>query len=48
MLKAIGAETIDELFADIPENVRFQKTTKLKSKIRNRADERADEACGEK
>ncbi|PLT50944.1 aminomethyl-transferring glycine dehydrogenase subunit GcvPA [Bacillus amyloliquefaciens] len=25
MLKAIGAETIDELFADIPENVRFQK-----------------------
>ena len=29
MLKAIGAETIDELFADIPEDVRFQKTTKL-------------------
>ena len=29
MLKAIGAETIDELFADIPENVRFQKTTAL-------------------
>ncbi|MGS2798453.1 aminomethyl-transferring glycine dehydrogenase subunit GcvPA [Bacillus velezensis] len=30
MLKAIGAETIDELFADIPENVRFQKDYQFK------------------
>ncbi|KNX33962.1 MULTISPECIES: aminomethyl-transferring glycine dehydrogenase subunit GcvPA [Bacillus amyloliquefaciens group] len=30
MLKAIGAETIDELFADIPENVRFQKDYQIK------------------
>ncbi|MGP3781287.1 hypothetical protein ACTWKC_13335 [Bacillus sp. 4A_MP3] len=30
MLKAIGAETIDELFADIPENVRFQKDYRIK------------------
>ncbi|MFB4184490.1 aminomethyl-transferring glycine dehydrogenase subunit GcvPA [Bacillus velezensis] len=30
MLKAIGAETIDELFADIPEDVRFQKDYQIK------------------
>ncbi|MGC2842585.1 aminomethyl-transferring glycine dehydrogenase subunit GcvPA [Bacillus velezensis] len=30
MLKAIGAETIDELFADIPENVRFQQDYQIK------------------
>ncbi|MGY4715242.1 aminomethyl-transferring glycine dehydrogenase subunit GcvPA [Bacillus amyloliquefaciens] len=30
MLKAIDAETIDELFADIPENVRFQKDYQIK------------------
>ncbi|MCP6681073.1 aminomethyl-transferring glycine dehydrogenase subunit GcvPA [Bacillus nakamurai] len=30
MLKAIGAETIDDLFADIPENVRFPKDYHIK------------------
>ncbi|MBO3650977.1 MULTISPECIES: aminomethyl-transferring glycine dehydrogenase subunit GcvPA [Bacillus amyloliquefaciens group] len=30
MLKAIGAETIDELFADIPKDVRFQKDYQIK------------------
>ena len=41
MLQTIGVQTIDELFSDIPESVRFKGDLKIKSKIRARAFKRA-------
>ncbi len=38
MLQTIGVQTIDELFSDIPESVRFKGDLKIKeAKIRVRA-----------
>lgn len=44
MLATIGVSSIDDLFADIPENVKYKKSIKSKSEIRDRINKRTDKA----